>query len=125
MRCRSWTFCWAGRTAKVIQFDHDQLSVFGIGEELAEGEWRGVVRQMLAQGLLAVEGEYGTLVLTEESGSVLRRERDVPMRKEPKKTATSRSAGGGGRGERKAKAAVVELPTELQPHVRGTAGLAG
>lgn len=103
------------RTAKVIQFDHDQLSVFGIGEELAEGEWRGVVRQMLAQGLLAVEGEYGTLVLTEESGSVLRRERDVPMRKEPKKTATSRSAGGGGRGERKAKAAAVELPTELQP----------
>ncbi|GAA0329458.1 DNA helicase RecQ [Streptomyces turgidiscabies] len=102
------------RTAKVIQFDHDQLSVFGIGEELAEGEWRGVVRQMLAQGLLAVEGEYGTLVLTEESGSVLRRERDVPMRKEPKKAATSRSAGGG-RGERKAKAAVAELPTELQP----------
>ena len=52
----------------MIQFDHDQLSVFGIGEELAEGEWRGVVRQLLAQGLLAVEGEYGTLVLTEASG---------------------------------------------------------
>lgn len=44
------------KTAKVIQFDHDQLSVFGIGEELAEAEWRGVVRQLLAQGLLAVEG---------------------------------------------------------------------
>nr|WP_107100977.1 DNA helicase RecQ [Streptomyces graminilatus] len=105
------------RTAKVIQFDHDQLSVFGIGEELAEGEWRGVVRQMLAQGLLAVEGDYGTLVLTEESGSVLRREREVPMRKEPKKAATAKSAGAGGRGERKAKAAaaLAELPTELQP----------
>jgi ATP-dependent DNA helicase RecQ len=105
------------RTAKVIQFDHDQLSVFGIGEELTEGEWRGVVRQMLAQGLLAVEGEYGTLVLTEESGSVLRRERDVPLRKEPKKAATAKSAGGGSRGERKAKAAAAaaELPTELQP----------
>jgi hypothetical protein len=73
------------RSAKVIQFDHDQLSVFGIGEELAEGEWRGVVRQLLAQGLLAVEGEYGTLVLTEASGTVLRREREVPLRKEPKK----------------------------------------
>ncbi len=44
------------RTAKVIQFDHDQLSVFGIGDELTEGEWRGVARQLLAQGLLAVEG---------------------------------------------------------------------
>ncbi|MFE1440953.1 DNA helicase RecQ [Streptomyces sp. NPDC058739] len=103
------------RTAKVIQFDHDQLSVFGIGEELSEAEWRGAVRQMLAQGLLAVEGEYGTLVLTEESGSVLRREREVPLRKEPKKPAGSRSGSSSGRGERKPKAAVAELPEELQP----------
>ncbi|MGC0384392.1 DNA helicase RecQ [Streptomyces sp. SAI-129] len=102
------------RTAKVIQFDHDQLSVFGIGEELTEGEWRGVARQLLAQGLLAVEGEYGTLVLTETSGEVLRREREVPLRKEPKKPATAKSAGGG-RGERKAKAAAAELPAELVP----------
>ncbi|MFD5859324.1 DNA helicase RecQ [Streptomyces chartreusis] len=104
------------RTAKVIQFDHDQLSVFGIGEDLGEGEWRGVVRQLLAQGLLAVEGEYGTLVLTEASGSVLRREREVPLRKEPKKPATSRSgSGAGARGEKKAKAAAAELPEELVP----------
>ncbi|WP_327430859.1 DNA helicase RecQ [Streptomyces sp. NBC_01236] len=105
------------RTAKVIQFDHDQLSVFGIGEELSESEWRGVVRQLLAQGLLAVEGEYGTLVLTEDSGTVLRREREVPLRKEPPKPVTSRSGSGSGsgRGERKAKAAVAELPPELIP----------
>ncbi|MFI6929843.1 DNA helicase RecQ [Streptomyces sp. NPDC050287] len=108
------------RTAKVIQFDHDQLSVFGIGEEHSEGEWRSVVRQLLAQGLLAVEGDYGTLVLTEASGSVLRQEREVPLRKEPKKAVTSRSASGSsgsgsGRGDRKAKAAAAELPEELLP----------
>jgi ATP-dependent DNA helicase RecQ len=105
------------RSAKVIQFDHDQLSVFGIGQDLAEGEWRGVVRQLLAQGLLAVEGEYGTLVLTEASGTVLRREREVPLRKEPKKPAGSSRSGSSssGRGERKAKAAAVELPESLQP----------
>jgi ATP-dependent DNA helicase RecQ len=102
------------RTAKVIQFDHDQLSVFGIGEDLTEGEWRGVVRQLLAQGLLAVEGEYGTLVLTDDSAAVLRGERDVPLRKEPKKPAAARTSGGG-RGERKAKAAVAELPASLVP----------
>nr|WP_234016722.1 DNA helicase RecQ [Streptomyces sp. LaPpAH-108] len=101
------------RSAKVIQFDHDQLSVFGIGEDLSEGEWRGVVRQLLAQGLLAVEGEYGTLVLTEESGAVLRREREVPLRKEPKRPTTARSSGG--RGERKAKSAAAELPAGLVP----------
>ncbi|MFG2649841.1 DNA helicase RecQ [Streptomyces sp. NPDC048436] len=101
------------KTAKVIQFDHDQLSVFGIGEELAEAEWRGVVRQLLAQGLLAVEGEYGTLVLTEESGSVLGREREVRLRKEPKRPAAAKAP----KGERKAKAAaaVAELPPEAVP----------
>jgi ATP-dependent DNA helicase RecQ len=110
------------RTAKVIQFDHDQLSVFGIGEELAEGEWRGVVRQLLAQGLLAVEGEYGTLVLTEASGAVLRREREVPLRKEPKKPVTSKASGASGSSGAsssgkggKARAAVAELPEELLP----------
>ncbi|MFC8673221.1 DNA helicase RecQ [Streptomyces griseorubiginosus] len=101
------------RTGKVIQFDHDQLSVFGIGEELTEGEWRGVVRQLLAQGLLAVEGDYGTLVLTEASGTVLRREREVPLRKEPKKSATAKSNSSSGRG--RAKAAVAELPEALVP----------
>ncbi|MEU7083919.1 DNA helicase RecQ [Streptomyces achromogenes] len=106
------------RTGKVIQFDHDQLSVFGIGQDLTEGEWRGVIRQLLAQGLLAVEGEYGTLVLTEASGAVLRREREVPLRKEPKKPAASRtrSAGGSGAsGAGKAKAVAAELPEALLP----------
>ncbi|MHC0430468.1 DNA helicase RecQ [Streptomyces sp. O3] len=98
------------KTAKVIQFDHDQLSVFGIGEELAEAEWRGVVRQLLAQGLLSVEGEYGTLVLTEQSGEVLGRRREVRLRKERKRPAVARAA----KAERKAKA-VVDLPDEAVP----------
>ncbi|XLE12089.1 DNA helicase RecQ [Streptomyces sp. Pv4-95] len=96
------------KTAKVIQFDHDGLSVFGIGEDLREAEWRGVVRQLLAQGLLAVEGDYGTLVLTEASGEVLRGGREVPMRREPEKAARAAKA--------KAKrAAPVDLPEEALP----------
>lgn len=101
------------KTAKVIQFDHDQLSVFGIGEELAEAEWRGVVRQLLAQGLIAVEGEYGTLVLTEESGTVLGREREVLLRKEAKQATSSRSSAS--KGERKGKAAAADLPEAAVP----------
>ncbi|MEU9666741.1 DNA helicase RecQ [Streptomyces bobili] len=102
------------RSAKVIQFDHDQLSVFGIGDDLSEGEWRGVVRQLLAQGLLAVEGDYGTLVLTDSSGEVLRREREVPLRKEPKKPVTAKTSGSSS-GKGRAKAAAVELPEALLP----------
>lgn len=104
------------KTAKIIQFDHDQLSVFGIGEELAEAEWRGVVRQLLAQGLLAVEGEYGTLVLTEESASVLGREREVLLRKEPKKVAPARSSSSSSSKSGKGKAAAVaDLPESAVP----------
>ncbi|WP_327354163.1 DNA helicase RecQ [Streptomyces sp. NBC_01304] len=102
------------RSAKVIQFDHDQLSVFGIGQELSEAEWRGVVRQLLAQGLLAVEGEYGTLVLTEQSASVLGRQREVHLRKEPKKVASARGSAGKGSGSGKSKVA-VDLPEEMLP----------
>ncbi|MET8470096.1 DNA helicase RecQ [Streptomyces sp. NPDC006422] len=98
------------RSAKVIQFDHDQLSVFGIGEELAEAEWRGVVRQLLAQGLIAVEGEYGTLVLTEESGAVLGRQREVRLRKEPKPAPRAAAA-----RERRAKSPAVELAPDVAP----------
>nr|WP_203704755.1 DNA helicase RecQ [Asanoa iriomotensis] len=72
-------------TDKVTRFRHDQLSVFGIGTELSEAEWRGAVRQLLAQGLLAVEGDYGTLSLTDASRSVLSKERQVMLRRDPVK----------------------------------------
>ncbi|MFF5567327.1 DNA helicase RecQ [Streptomyces sp. NPDC012623] len=98
------------KTAKVIQFDHDALSVFGIGTELRETEWRGVARQMLAQGLIAVEGDYGTLVLTESSGEVLGGRRPVALRREPEraaKPAREKTA--------KARSAPVDLPDAAVP----------
>ena len=49
------------KTAKVAEKGHHELRTFGIGIELNESQWRGVVRQLLAQGLLAVQGEYQTL----------------------------------------------------------------
>jgi ATP-dependent DNA helicase RecQ len=97
-------------TEKVTQFRHHELSVFGIGTELREAEWRGVVRQLLAQGLLAVEGDYGTLVLTDESGSVLRKERQVMLRREPERAARAPRARTG-----KAAAPAADLPAEATP----------
>ncbi|MFI0924680.1 DNA helicase RecQ [Streptomyces sp. NPDC021012] len=100
------------RTAKVIQFDHDQLSVFGVGSDLGTAEWRGVVRQLLAQRLLAVEGDYGTLVLTEDSGEVLGGRRQVPMRKE-KAAAPARKESGARSG--KGARVPVDLPATAVP----------
>ncbi|GAA1609832.1 DNA helicase RecQ [Kribbella sancticallisti] len=96
-------------TPKVSQFRHDELTVFGIGTELKDTEWRGVVRQLLAQRLLAVEGDYGTLLLTDDSAEVLGRRRDVMMRREPERVGrSSRSSGG-------KKKAAVDLAPEAAP----------
>ena len=76
------------RNARVDQQGHDSLTTFGIGGELSEQEWRGVVRQLLAQGLLGVNADgYGTLVLTETSASVLDGSRRVQLRREPERAA--------------------------------------
>ncbi|GAA3375555.1 DNA helicase RecQ [Streptomyces sannanensis] len=99
------------KTAKVIQFDHDALSVFGIGTELSEAEWRGVVRQLLAQELIAVEGDYGTLVLTETSGEVLSGRRKVTLRREPAKPARAEKA----EKTAKRRGAPVDVPEEKLP----------
>ena len=72
-------------TPRVTQLGHETLATFGIGQELSDQEWRGVVRQLLALGLLAVEGEYGILVITPASATVLAGERRVMMRREPEK----------------------------------------
>ncbi|MGI8335619.1 DNA helicase RecQ [Actinomadura scrupuli] len=94
------------QTPKVSQHEHDSLTVFGIGTELRDTEWRGVVRQLLAQGLLAVEGDYGTLVLTDGSAEVLGRKRQVMMRREPERAARTPKAAKTAKG----RPAAVELP---------------
>ncbi|MEV6140404.1 DNA helicase RecQ [Nocardia sp. NPDC051990] len=70
---------------KVLQHDHHELKVFGIGTDLRDVEWRGVIRQLLAQGLLAVHGDYGVLILTEASNEVLFDGREVLLRREPER----------------------------------------
>lgn len=90
---------------------HDELSVFGVGADLRDTEWRAVVRQLLAQGLLAVQGEYGTLTLTDASAEVLGGRRVVMMRREPERTASGPKR----KPPRSAAAAVVDLDPQALP----------
>ncbi|MBR7835273.1 DNA helicase RecQ [Actinospica durhamensis] len=98
------------KTPKVTQFNHDSLSVFGIGTELSDGEWRGVVRQLLARELLMVEGDYSTLALTDASAAVLRGEHQVMLRREPEKPARAAK-----RPKQSAAAALDDLPQDAVP----------
>ncbi|MBC3882072.1 DNA helicase RecQ [Undibacterium sp. LX40W] len=68
-------------TDRVKQWRHDQLSTYGIGSDKSEAEWRALLRQMIALGLVAVDYEnFSSLKLTEESRAVLRGETKVQLR---------------------------------------------
>ncbi|MFI8777274.1 DNA helicase RecQ [Brachybacterium paraconglomeratum] len=73
---------------------HHELSVWGIGEELSEKEWRTAIRQLLARGVLDAEGDYGVLVPGPQAGPVLRSEETVQLAVD---RAPQRGARGGGR----------------------------
>ena len=101
------------KTDKVVQWHHDELTVFGIGADLREADWRAVIRQLLAQGLLAVEGDYGTLVLTDASSAVLGRQRQVMLRREPERPI---SAGKAAKvAKQRGATATIELSPEATP----------
>ncbi|MBI3546066.1 MAG: DNA helicase RecQ, partial [Gammaproteobacteria bacterium] len=83
-----------GKTDERIQrFGHDKSSTFGIGKELAANEWRGIYRQLIARGLLAVDMEgHGALKLTDACRSVLRGEERLMLRREIKVEKTKKTA---------------------------------
>jgi ATP-dependent DNA helicase RecQ len=67
-------------TEKVAQFGHERLSTFGIGADLAEVQWRAVLRQLIALGHVVVGGEYSTLALGLSAREVLKGEVQLELR---------------------------------------------
>ena len=67
---------------KVGQWNHQQLSTFGIGADKSEAEWRAILRQAIALGLVAIDHEaYGALKLPEAARAVLKGEQTIAMRR--------------------------------------------
>ncbi|HMC14285.1 MAG TPA: RQC domain-containing protein, partial [Albitalea sp.] len=84
------------KTEKVAQFGHERLSTFGIGAEFSEAQLRGVLRQLIAVGALAVDGQaFNTLQLTEGSRAVLKGEVKVQLRESVSMPASSSRRRGG------------------------------
>ncbi|UZE49246.1 DNA helicase RecQ [Rhodopseudomonas sp. P2A-2r] len=70
-------------TDKVKQFGHDKLSVFGVGADLSDKQWRAAIRQLVALGHLRPDSEaYNALTLTESARGVLKGETQVMLREE-------------------------------------------
>jgi ATP-dependent DNA helicase RecQ len=69
---------------KVLQFDHDQLPVFGIGQERSTQSWQSVFRQLVAAGHAVADPErFGGLALTEKCRPLLKGQSRIQFRKDP------------------------------------------
>ncbi|HWH72676.1 MAG TPA: DNA helicase RecQ [Methylibium sp.] len=93
-------------TDKVAQYGHETLSTFGIGAELSEAQWRGVLRQLVALGHVVSEGEYNTLALMPSARAVLKGEVPILLR-------VAREAPGRPRKARAGGAARSDAPADL------------
>jgi ATP-dependent DNA helicase RecQ len=67
---------------RVARWGHDKLSVFGIGADVDEQDWRSIFRQLVALGLARVAHDaHGALQLAPASRPVLRGEQRIEMRR--------------------------------------------
>ncbi len=83
---------------RIKLWHHDRLSTFGIGSERGEAEWRALLRQAIALGLVTVDHEqYSSLKLTDAARPVLKGGQKVQLRQYQKpikqKRATSPAKG--------------------------------
>jgi ATP-dependent DNA helicase RecQ len=92
-------------TDRIRQQGHDALSTYGLGADLTDQDWRSVIRQLLARGILVPQGEYGTLALGEPAAAVLRGEAPVPLRRD----VLGRGGSGGGSSRARKGAASESL----------------
>ncbi|MFQ3171380.1 MAG: ATP-dependent DNA helicase RecQ [Oleispira sp.] len=76
-------------TDKITQFNHHKVSTFGIGQDLSEGQWRSVFRQLVARGYLNVNFDYGQLFLSDSSRAILRGEESLMLRLDTLQTKAS------------------------------------
>lgn len=83
-------------TDRIKQWHHDSLSVYGIGAERAEAEWRAILRQTIALGLVTVDHElYSSLKLTDAARPVLKGGQKVQLRQYQKPVKQKRAASPG------------------------------
>ena len=78
-------------TEKVRERGHHDVTTFGIGADLDDKTWRGIFRQLVARGLLAVDHErYNALFLSDQARPLLRGEAEFLLRLPPEKKRSRR-----------------------------------
>jgi ATP-dependent DNA helicase RecQ len=80
-------------TDKIQKHNHDELSTYGVGADRSKTEWRTLLRQLVAKGLVRVDVTgYGSLKLTEDCRPVLRGNETVAFREAVREDGTTSSS---------------------------------
>jgi ATP-dependent DNA helicase RecQ len=82
-------------TDKTRQYGHDRLSTWACGADLSEQQWRAVLRQLIALGHVAAEGEFHTLALQDSARAVLKGEVELRLREAEEKKPRGKASRGG------------------------------
>jgi ATP-dependent DNA helicase RecQ len=70
-------------TDKIRRWNHDKLTTYGIGKDVARPRWAGIGRELLRLGFLKQsDGEFPTLELTPEGMTVLRARQPITLTKQ-------------------------------------------
>ncbi|MGX5219847.1 MULTISPECIES: DNA helicase RecQ [Pseudomonas] len=78
---------------KVRSLGHQHLSIFGVGKDRAEGDWRSLFRQLVARGLADVDLEgFGGLRLSESCRPLLRGEVQLELRRDLKPQQSAKAS---------------------------------
>jgi len=81
-------------TDKTRQYGHENLSTWGCGTDLSEQQWRAVLRQLIALGHVAAEGEFNTLALQDSARAVLKGEVELRLREAEEKKPRGKASRG-------------------------------
>jgi len=65
------------KNEKVLRWEHDKLSTYGIGTELTKKQWMHIARQLLTMGYMKQEGEFHTLSLTVKALEALKKRETI------------------------------------------------
>ena len=74
------------KSQKISQYQHNQLSTYGIGKDRSADEWKRLSRSLLNQGLLDERTDgFPILKLNEKSWEIMKRQRTVEIAIEPQR----------------------------------------
>ena len=78
---------------RIRNFNHQNLSTYGIGKEHTQKEWQSLIRQLVARNFLYADVDaYGGLKITDQGMAFLKSQENIHLRLEPKTTASSSKA---------------------------------